>query len=441
MSDIHADGLFVTTLQDELRAAFFPAAQLQEVQARRLQSLLERAARFVPLYREHYRDQRSWLATLRGADDLWHLPAVGKDDFLRFGPAGYVDEREELARLIRRTTSGSLGRALELYATAAEAMIHSALLWSGWMAHVTAADRLFCLAAPYLQFQHQFVPNTFIPVQASAAEALARFQEFRPTVVIGSVEAIALLARDLCQHGVAERQAVRRVFPFGQTLTPLLADMIREGFDADIFNLYGANETLWMGCECERHDGLHVPLGRVIVQIAKLNQPDQPAAAGELGEVIVTSLARWTTPFIRYRIGDVATLDSTPCPCGRQTPRLKSLEGRVQDFLISTAGAWLSPGAVATDLAYGQEAVLDHRIVQEAPELVRVWIVPALAFGDRERRHIADVVRRHLGSVRVVIELVDHIPRDPSGKRRRVHRAFAAPSRSPSATSRTPSPG
>ena len=129
-----------------------------------------------------------------------------------------------------------------------------------------------------------------------------------------------------------------QIFPFGQTLTPQLRAMIGEGFNAQIFNLYGTLEGMWLGIECEQHDGLHVPLGRTIVQIAKINQPDLPAGPGEVGEVIITSLARWTTPIIRYRMGDVASLDFAACACGRHTPRIKSLEGRVQDFLISTSG-------------------------------------------------------------------------------------------------------
>lgn len=382
------------------------------------------ASRFVPLYRDRYRAHVEVLRNLRGPDDLWRLPAVSKEDYVRLGPAGYVDEREERPRLVCRTTSGSLGRALDLFATPAEATVHSALLWSGWMGRVTKEDRMLCLAAPHLEMTQQYIPNTFLPTRASAEEARARVLEFRPTVVVGSVEAIALLARDLRQHDVGARRAVRVILPFGQTLTPQLEAMIREGFDGEIFNLYGAAETFWIAQECEHHNGLHVIPGRVIVQIARLNHPDQPAGPGELGEVIVTSLARWTTPLIRYRLGDVAAFDSSPCPCGRPGPRLRSLEGRIQDFLIARDGSWVSPGAVQTDLAYGQEALLDHRIVQETPELVRAWIVPGPGFGEGQRRHIVEALRHHLGSVCVEVELVEEVPRDPSGKRRRVHRDF-----------------
>ena len=96
----------------------------------------------------------------------------------------------------------------------------------------------------------------------------------------------------------------------------------------------------------------------------------------------------------------------------------------MQDLLLSTAGAWVSPGALATDLAYRQPAIRDHRVVQESRDLVRVHLVVGNGFGVEDRERVQDVVHRHLGDVRVIVEEVDAVPRDPSGKRRRVHRAF-----------------
>ncbi|MFI3191047.1 MAG: hypothetical protein QX190_16000 [Methylococcales bacterium] len=200
--------------------------------------------------------------------------------------------------------------------------------------------------------------------------------------------------------------------------------MIRESFDCNIFNLYGATETYWIARECEYHTGLHIPIDRNIVHIAKLNQPNQPAVLGEQGEVIVTSLGRWTTPFIRYRLHDVASIDFSPCPCGRNTARLKTIEGRIQDFLMSSSGGWVSPGAISTDLAYGRTAILDYRIVQETSNKVKVWIVPSPDFSNKDRQHIIAAITQHLGSIYIEIELIAHIPRDPSGKRRRVYRVF-----------------
>ena len=135
-------------MRDELKADFAPLEDLQRQQLGRLRALVARAVQFVPLYRQKYAESGHDLPALGGSEDLWRLPAIDKQDLLRAAPYGHVDEREDTSRLIRRTTSGSLGPALSLYAARTEAIVHSALLWSGWMSRVSASDRLCCLSAP-----------------------------------------------------------------------------------------------------------------------------------------------------------------------------------------------------------------------------------------------------------------------------------------------------
>jgi phenylacetate-CoA ligase len=420
-----ANELFRAALQHFVSTQHLPGPELKRLQDAKLRDLLRHAVKHVPFYRDFYREHGVSAETIVDGEDLWRLPSVTKSDYLRVGSSNYVDERQEIGQLRRRTTSGSLGRALAIYATQEEEVRLRASLWSAWLSlGITSRDRLFMMAAPYLARPLPPIRSDFAAVQMSIDEVIERFRALQPTAIIGSVESIALLAVEVRRRDLPERHGVRRIFPFGQTLSLQLKQMIQRGFDAEVLNLYGATETSWLGHECERHDGLHVNANRVIVHVARLGHPDQPAAPGELGEVIVTSLLCRTTPFIRYRLHDAAALDPTPCPCGRSTPRLKSLEGRVQDFLLSTTGQWVGPGAIAIDLSAGQEAIIDHRVVQEAQDRVRVSIVPAAHFGEPDRQRIEQVVLRHLGAVVVVINLVEEIPRETSGKRRRIYRAF-----------------
>jgi acyl-coenzyme A synthetase/AMP-(fatty) acid ligase len=75
----------------------------------------------------------------------------------------------------------------------------------------------------------------------------------------------------------------------------------------------------------------------------------------------------------------------------------------------------------------GRPAIIDYRIVQTDRDHVVVSLVTNPNLPALETREISAVVRRHLGAVQVEIELVKEIPRDPSGKRRRVFRMFDLP--------------
>lgn len=423
---MNVEELFQLACRHFTSVQFSSAEELQRLQTSKLRNLLRHVVERVPLYRDFYRERGVSIDRVAEAEDLWRLPALEKRDYIEAGPDRYIDERQDFSRLYTKSTSGSLGRSLTVYTARDEGVRMRANLWSAWLSlGITAQDRLFMMAAPYLAKKVRSYTSDFVPVQMATDETIERFRALRPTAVIGSVECIALLAVELGRRDVPERHGVRRIFPFGQTLSHQLKGMIESGFDAQIHNLYGATEPSWMAYECEENDGMHINVDRVVVQVAKFGRPDEPAAPGELGEVIITSLMRRTTPFIRYRLQDAGTLDLTPCRCGRQAPRLKSLEGRVQDFLISTSGQWVGPGNVAIDLSAGQEAIIDHRVVQEARDRVQVSIVPGPGFGALDVARIEQVMRRHLGEVAVTVETVDEIPREPSGKRRRIFRAFS----------------
>jgi phenylacetate-CoA ligase len=380
------------------------------------------AATTVPFYRGLHGSAGA-PADVADEEDLWDVPAASKAELLAAGEDARVREGARREELQRGETSGSTGPALSFFATVEEALKMSGNLAWGWrQAGVGAADRGLLLAAPYLVAFER--PGwVFAAPDASPEWILDQFEALRPTVLIGSTESIALLARDVARAGVDASQ-VRRLFPFGQTLSDPLRDMMLEGFAPRPNDLYGSQEAGWLGVECDEGWGLHVPDTSVVVQVARLGRPDTPADPGEPGEVIVTSLLRRTTPFIRYRIGDVAALDTEACACGRDTPRLTKLEGRVQDFLLSTDGRLVSPGVIATQVAYGRPGIEDHRIVQDAPDRVTVFLVAPKGLPDEEALRIREDLRRHLGRVEVSVRLLDRIPRDPSGKRRRVFRAF-----------------
>jgi phenylacetate-CoA ligase len=419
---------FSVTLQRFIagQRAFGP--DLSRIRAQRVRGLVRHVSEHVSLYRNLYRRHNVDIANIRAPADLWRLPAVSKVDYLEAGSKGYTDGRGDLLNLYTQTTSGSLGRALTIYATATEADRLLANLWTGWLGlGVHERDRLFMMSAPYLAEEVAPFRSVFIPVQMKIEEAVALFRRFRPTVIVGMVEAIALLAVELKRRNVQERHEVRAIFPFGQTYSEQLRGMISNGFGAEVFVLYGSAEAGWLGYECEYHAGLHVPEGRIDVQVARMGKTDEAAAPRELGEVIITSLLRSTTPFVRYRLHDAAALDLDPCPCGRTAPRIVQIEGRVQDFLVALEGTWIGPSGIAIDLMVGRPVIIDYRIVQTDREHVIVSLVVNPELPALEPRDVREVVRRHLGPVQVEVDLVKDIPRDPSGKRRRVFRMFDLP--------------
>ncbi len=109
----------------------------------------------------------------------------------------------------------------------------------------------------------------------------------------------------------------------------------------------------------EAREGLVVDEG-VLVEIVRPGTGD-PVAAGEVGEVVVTSLFNTDYPLIRFGTGDLSALLPGASPCGRTNLRLKGWLGRA-DQTTKVKGLFVHPSQVAA-------------IVKRHPEIAKARLV------------------------------------------------------------------
>jgi phenylacetate-CoA ligase len=177
--------------------------------------------------------------------------------------------------------------------------------------------------------------------------------------------------------------------------------------------------------ECE-HGRLH--LWPEVGAVEILNGTET-VPTGSSGDLVATGLINVDMPLIRYRTGDrTALAPEIACPCGRHLPQLLQMEGRVDDVLYTPDGR----AAGRLDPVFKAElAIREAQIVQESLDLVRVSVVPAIGFGVADRIAITKGLQDRLPGVRILVELVDAIPRTSNGKLRAVVSRLPAAERSP----------
>ena len=130
-------------------------------------------------------------------------------------------------------------------------------------------------------------------------------------------------------------------------------------------DIYGLSEIIGPGVaiECvEGQDGLHLFSDHFYPEII---EPDgeKPVAAGESGELVITTLTKEGIPLLRYRTGDIVSMTEEQCPhCGRTSPRISKVKGRTDDMLI-IRGVNVFPSQIESVLLNIEEAEPHYLLV------------------------------------------------------------------------------
>ena len=235
-------------------------------------------------------------------------------------------------------------------------------------------------------------------------------ERFRPVWILGYAVSLGILARMIRSRGLRV-PPVRAIITISEPLLPWARKVLEDVFRCRVYEEYGLVENVCYAVECE-HGRLHVSPDAGVIEILR---PDGSACEpGESGEIVATGFLRWYQPFIRYCTGDRAAWDDRPCACGRRTPVLQSVEGRVEDILVGPDGRAIS--RIHT-VFVGALPVQEAQVIQEAPDRLRVRLVPLPGFHEGHEREIIRRIRVLMGSgVGVTVERVRAIERTPAGK-------------------------
>jgi phenylacetate-CoA ligase len=111
--------------------------------------------------------------------------------------------------------------------------------------------------------------------------------------------------------------------------------------------------------------GLHVHEDHFLPEIIDPST-GQTLPDGEEGELVLTTLTKEAVPLIRYRTGDLSSVDRSKCGCGRTLARMSAVRGRRDDMLI-IRGVNLYPSEIER-IILGVEGVAPYyQIVVDRP--------------------------------------------------------------------------
>jgi phenylacetate-CoA ligase len=196
-------------------------------------------------------------------------------------------------------------------------------------------------------------------------QQVAAMMELQPAGYIGTPSFLKIILEKAKEMGVA-LPSVRKALLSGEAFPPSLRDWLAErGIQG--YQCYATADVGLIAYETASREGLVLDEG-VIVEIVRPGTGD-PVAAGEVGEVVVTSLNP-AYPLIRFGTGDLSAVLPGPCPSGRTNTRIRGWLGRA-DQTTKIRGMFVHPKQVAD-------------IVRRFPEVVRARLVVSGAMAQDE---------------------------------------------------------
>jgi len=238
-----------------------------------------------------------------------------------------------------------LGRALFAAGFRSGELVHNSFSY-----HMTPGAFMFESGA-------QAVGCTVFPAGVGQTEQqLQAIAELRPACYTGTPSFLRILVEKAQESG-SDIASLRKGLVGGEAFPPSLRDWFLER-GLQVHQCYATADLGLIAYETAAREGMVIDES-VIVEIVRPGT-GEPVAAGEVGEVVVTTLNP-AYPLIRFGTGDLSAILPGQDPTGRTNTRIKGWLGRA-DQTTKIRGMFVHPGQVAD-------------IARRFPEIVRARLV------------------------------------------------------------------
>jgi phenylacetate-coenzyme A ligase PaaK-like adenylate-forming protein len=206
--------------------------------------------------------------------------------------------------------------------------------------------------------------------------------------------------------------------PVGEAVDPRLREKF-QSVGVPVLANYSSEEVGLIGSECPKSPGnYHVATSNVVVEV--LEDEGFEISGAKLGRVLVTHLHSYATPFIRYDLGDLASL-ADRCACGHDGPVLYNIYGRTKSLLKRQDGS-ISPFYIRDNELLAIARCKEFRIRQTDLQTIVVELGGIQELSQTQHELLIDLIRLHAGiEFKVIIKTVGSLDWGKNRKRLGFH--------------------
>ncbi len=344
------------------------------IQSGRLMDTVERIYHAVPSYRKKMQEAGLTPHDIQGVADLNKLPFTTKLDLRDNYPFGlFTVPMSEIVRL--HASSGTTGKPTVVGYTRNDIRMWAEVVTrSLCMAGVHRND-VVQIAYGYglftgglgLHYGTENLGASVIPISGgNTSKQIQLMEDFGSSVLCCTPSYALNIAEVMKDQGLDPHALKLRVGIFGaEPWTEAMRKEIEVTLGIKAIDIYGLSEIVGPGvsCECEYQCGMHINEDHFLPEII---DPEtlEPVPAGEMGELVFTTITKEGMPLIRYRTRDLTRLLYEPCGCGRTLVRMAKCKGRSDDMLI-IRGVNVFPSQIETVLLQMSEVEPHYLLIIE----------------------------------------------------------------------------
>ena len=325
------------------RVENLPKEEMEDLQYRLFKTLVYRLYSFNDFYHARMKAANVHPDDIRSLKDVRKLPFMTKKDLRD----GYPDKifavpKKEVVRY--HASSGTTGKPtvvgytrndIDNWATSLGRSLTSIGLTSEDVIQVSNTYGLFTGGLGF-HYAVEKIGAAVVPASTGNTERqIELIQDLGVTAMAATPSYMLHLGEVAEKMGISIKKDTKLKVGLlgGEPWSEKMRDRIEEWLGVKGFNCYGTSELSGpLFTECSERKGIHIWGDYTYIEV--LDPEGEPVAPGEKGEMVITMLQKEALPIVRFKIGDITSIDPEPCPCGRTHPRIKRIYGRVDDMLI-----------------------------------------------------------------------------------------------------------
>lgn len=407
----------------------------EERQLSSLNKLLNHSLDNVPYYNELFTDLglvKNGKLTIKSFDQFGKIPFLTKDIIREKNDLLHSIDKDERKSFLN-STGGSTGEPINfLQDREFQISNHGNSLIVKSMRGVGPYDNSVILWGserdtfegdkPFIEKIKDFILNivrlnTFTMNSKKMTNYIDLLNRVQPSLIIAYVQSIYELSKFAKENKLKVKKQ-KAIHAAAGTVYDFMRTEIEEVFQCKVFNHYGSRDAGVIASECGAHDGLHVLMEHVLLEI--IDKEGNSCKVGEEGEIVITTLSNYSMPLIRYRIGDIGVLKSfEKCSCGRNYPKLEKVVGRVTDVFKSMNGSIVGPEYFIhlIGVVCNKGNIRMFQVIQEKLDEIILKIVQQGEVSQSQLEEIKIKIQIVMGSrCKVKFEMVEEIEKTKSGK-------------------------